>query len=329
MHNLGAQAPNPQAIQQAQAQCIKFCIQYASIALVYHDYILTLKLEIAFIWRSKFRFSTLLYILTRYSMIANILYLMAISKKLSNCDTWYRVIGVLSVLGRASVIFVFCARTYAIWNRSQLVLAGLGILGLGCILLDGLHIPGLKCQGSSTSQIQATLLSIMVCVLELAVALLTVYNAVKSPNIKFFRSSQSMGGFIIQQGVLYFCGAFIFTFSAMILNFVVKPDNFMVKLLNALTLPFSCLLTSRFILHLRAFLAKDAYDMVTLNMDESVISTLNFGMVEEFGVACVDPDDAADRHGNNDEAEMIHDEIIEEDRENNQAAVASGSGHTV
>ncbi|KAG6899985.1 hypothetical protein C0995_004560 [Termitomyces sp. Mi166 len=75
--------PMNQTIQQAEAHFLKFCIQYASIALIYYDYVLTLRTEVTYMWRSKFRISTLLYILTRYALVANILYLLAISSKLS------------------------------------------------------------------------------------------------------------------------------------------------------------------------------------------------------------------------------------------------------
>ncbi|KAG6886744.1 hypothetical protein C0995_005286 [Termitomyces sp. Mi166 len=73
-----------QTIQQAEAHFLKFCIQYASIALIYYDYVLTFRAEVTHIWRPpKFRIFTLLYILTRYALVANILYLLAISSKLS------------------------------------------------------------------------------------------------------------------------------------------------------------------------------------------------------------------------------------------------------
>jgi len=186
------------------------------------------------------------------------------------------------VLGRASVIAVFVTRTYAIWNRSRLVLVGLGALGVACIVLDALHVPGLKCKGSSSSQIRATLLSVMVCVVELAAAALTVYHAIKSPLARGPGSQQSFSKFVIRQGVLYFCGASIFTFTAMILNFVAKPDDVLIKLINALTLPFSCLLTSRFLLHLRSFMESRVLVSTIRGQTQSVVSSLNFGVVEEF-----------------------------------------------
>lgn len=52
-----------------------------------------------------YRLSTLLYILCRYALLANVLYLLAISDKLGpNCNTWYKFMGGVSVAGRAAVL---------------------------------------------------------------------------------------------------------------------------------------------------------------------------------------------------------------------------------
>ena len=55
-------------------------------ALLYYDYILTLPSEIKYIWRSKFRLSTVLYILCRYALVANVIYLLSISHHLGKGD---------------------------------------------------------------------------------------------------------------------------------------------------------------------------------------------------------------------------------------------------
>ena len=53
-------------------------------ALLYYDYALTFPDEIKYIWKDKFRLSTVLYICCRYAMVANVLYLLAISGKLTS-----------------------------------------------------------------------------------------------------------------------------------------------------------------------------------------------------------------------------------------------------
>ncbi|KAL0570700.1 hypothetical protein V5O48_011263 [Marasmius crinis-equi] len=70
------------AAQTASMHYLQFDIQWASIALLYYDYALTFTSEVEHIWRSKLRFSTVLYVLCRYALVANVLYLLAISKHL-------------------------------------------------------------------------------------------------------------------------------------------------------------------------------------------------------------------------------------------------------
>lgn len=52
-------------------------------ALIYYDYALTFGWEIKYVWGERFRPSTLFYLCTRYSLFANILFLVAIIDKTS------------------------------------------------------------------------------------------------------------------------------------------------------------------------------------------------------------------------------------------------------
>lgn len=54
----------------------------SSPALLWYDYILTLPLEIRYIWGRKFRVTTALYFFCRYALLDNVLYLLAVSNKL-------------------------------------------------------------------------------------------------------------------------------------------------------------------------------------------------------------------------------------------------------
>jgi hypothetical protein len=56
---------------------------HATSALIYYDYALTFGWEIRYIWGQRFRPSTLLYICTRYSLFANVLFLVSIIDKTS------------------------------------------------------------------------------------------------------------------------------------------------------------------------------------------------------------------------------------------------------
>ena len=63
-----------------------------SAALLYYDYILTFRSEFHYIWRGGIlKISTLLYALSRYAMIANVLYLLAFSSRLGDAARVRRV----------------------------------------------------------------------------------------------------------------------------------------------------------------------------------------------------------------------------------------------
>ncbi|KAF8826104.1 hypothetical protein HHX47_DHR6000741 [Lentinula edodes] len=125
---------------------------WASLAFLYYDYGLTFDEEVEHIWGMNFSSSTLLYILCRYAMLANLLYLLAHLNKLGlreapntmtitklgaiSCDTWYKIIAALAVLGRAAVIVTFTLRTYVVWAQSRIVLISLVMLGLATVLTD-------------------------------------------------------------------------------------------------------------------------------------------------------------------------------------------------
>ncbi|KIK60479.1 hypothetical protein GYMLUDRAFT_73924 [Collybiopsis luxurians FD-317 M1] len=223
---------------------LQFEIQYASIVLIWYDWILMLPMEVKYIWGAKIRISTIIYILSHYALLANVLYLLAISKVLKQrvsvnptCDVWYKIIGCSSVLGRAAIIFSFVARAYAVWGRRRVVFLYLASIGIICVGLDIAHLPGLKCVGSSTIPIANDLLSILMVIFEFSSAILVSVRCIQAFRERNRSQSDdsrtSFWDLTFQQGALE-CFA-----------------GFYQRLLNALTLPVSGLLTSRFILHLR------------------------------------------------------------------------------
>ncbi|KAE9406314.1 hypothetical protein BT96DRAFT_811154, partial [Gymnopus androsaceus JB14] len=217
------------------------------------DYALTFPTEVQYIWSSKFRWSTFLYVLCRYALLANVLYLLDIAGKLTeNCNTWYQFIGALSVLGRAAIIVVFTGRTWAVWGKNRIVLAYMSILGATCVALDITHVPGLRCTGGSSIPINFDLiandlLSILMVVFEFSSAILNTIRCVQAFKAHKQSFKEQKDGF---QYLLFEQGSSIvslFTTAAVILNF----SGFFQRLLNALTLPLSGLLTARLLLHIR------------------------------------------------------------------------------
>ncbi|KAA1472967.1 hypothetical protein DENSPDRAFT_748224, partial [Dentipellis sp. KUC8613] len=234
---------------------LQFDIQWSSIALLYYDYALTFPTEVEHIWKTGFRLSTVLYVFCRYALPANVLYLLAVANKLGDkvrpfCDVWYKFVGAISVVGRAAVITVFMMRTYAVCGRNRWVLYGLGAIGLTCVVLDCLHVPGLRCHGSSSIQMYVpsnTLLSILVCIFESTATALTIFRSVQALRVRAPGKARksSFSYLVLEQGTI----VSVFTVAAVILNF----GGFFQRLLNAFTLPVSGLLTARFLIHLRTW----------------------------------------------------------------------------
>ncbi|PBK99098.1 hypothetical protein ARMGADRAFT_919462, partial [Armillaria gallica] len=285
-------------------------------ALLYYDYALTFPTEVKYVWGSKFRLSTALYICCRYALIANVLYLLAIAKKLgarvlpffvvfpvhsshfrsfSNCDTWYKIIGALSVIGRAAVIVTFTGRTYAIFARSKIILIYLVAIGLACVILDIMHVPGLRCVVFSLANL---LLSILMVVFEYSSAILMTIRSIQAFRVGGPWKAQRRGFtyLIFEQGHLYHSDkssiVSLFTTAAVILN----SAGFFQRLLNALTLPLSGLLTARFLLRLRVW---EDQNSTVVSGNRGIASqqthTMEFralSVTDEFGE---DPVSTADR----------------------------------
>ncbi|KAJ3839422.1 hypothetical protein F5878DRAFT_120257 [Lentinula raphanica] len=221
----------------------------------------------------RFSSSTLLYILCRYAMLANLLYLLAHLDKIGlrwvfvshrdvarnqlnivSCDTWYKIIAVLGVLGRAAVIVVFTLRTYVVWAQSRCVLISLIMLGMATVITDAIFVPRQTCV--NTRGDSATF--------DIVRSLLTIVFETLSATLIFIRSLQAFrrGGsylnrysftyFLLQEGAMYFCVVSLFTVATFVLK-VSTQSTYLHDLLNAFTLPLSGLLTARFLLHLRAW----------------------------------------------------------------------------
>ncbi|KAJ7029006.1 hypothetical protein C8F04DRAFT_1117675 [Mycena alexandri] len=242
----------PETINAAATHFLQFRLQYSSIALIYYDFALTFPKEVKYIWNEKFRLSTALYIGCRYALIANVLYLLAISKKIgSGCDRWYKIVGALSILGRAAVIVAFGMRTYVVWGENKWILTYMSFIGLACVALDITHVPGMRCVGSSTVPIAPEMLSILMVIFEASAAFLTMTRCLIAFRTGGFKAQRHDLMFILfEQGMLYFFFVSIFTTAAVVLNYC-APAGFFQRLPNAFTLPLSCTLTSRFILSLR------------------------------------------------------------------------------
>ncbi|KAF8207939.1 hypothetical protein K438DRAFT_1575412 [Mycena galopus ATCC 62051] len=240
---------------------LQFRLQYSSLAFLYYDFALTFPKEVKYIWGQQFRLSTALYIGCRYALVANMLYLLAIADELGStvCNVWYKIIGALSVIGRAAVIAFFTMRTYAVYGKNAWVLAYMSVVGLACVALDITHVPGLRCVGSSSLPMYVAIpilstdapemLSILMVIFESSSAFLTAVRCVMAFRAgELANKRQSILFILFEQGIYLHDNFNIFKPNIISLR---DPPGFFQRLPNAFTLPLSCILTARFILFLR------------------------------------------------------------------------------
>ncbi|KAF8229909.1 hypothetical protein L208DRAFT_1363512 [Tricholoma matsutake] len=295
-------------------QMLQFYIQWASIALLYYDHALTFGMEVKYVWNARFRMSTFLYICCRYALVANIIYLLTISTKLgirifsSSCEAGYMISGSLSVLGRAAVIIIWTARTYAVFGRNRVILAFFAAIGLTCIILDVWHVPVLRCTGNAPYPVYR-LLGILMVVFEACSVILNTFRTIQTLRIGGPWKSQKQGliYLLLEHGAylanIRFSVVMGFTIAALVLNFV-SSGGFFQRLLNAFTLPISGMITARFLLHLRMW---EANNSLIASINPSRPIPLEFAanstergtrsLVDEFGEDPVQHAQQMHRHG--------------------------------
>ncbi|KAF9531491.1 hypothetical protein CPB83DRAFT_849117 [Crepidotus variabilis] len=234
------------AIKAASTTRLQYNVQFASLTLLYYDFSLTWTREVKYFWRRKPSLSTLLYFFCRYALVANVLYTLAISKKLTaiSCDAGYQICSTLSVFGRIGILAVWGARTYAIFDRNKIILALFTTLGLFVIILSAMHIPFVTCvpkKGTTPDLgIPPQLLAVMTTFYEVLAAVLTTVRSYRT--LRLLRSSRSqtksLTHIVMEQGLLYIGFVSVFSVGTIVLlNIQSIKGTFFERLLNALTIP--------------------------------------------------------------------------------------------
>ncbi|GLB44998.1 hypothetical protein LshimejAT787_1900760 [Lyophyllum shimeji] len=207
-------------ISSGDFHLVRFSIQWSSIALLYYDYTLTLGMEM---------------------------------------QSGYIVSSAISVVGRAAVIIVWAARTFAVCDKNRWIRVYLGTIGLMIFILDviGADRTVISLMHFSSPHSVGRLLTIMMCVFEISTVGLTTTRSIQSLNVDrpWWKQERSYTYIIFEQGVLYFCVVTGLTVTSLALNIAI-PGGFFQRLLDAYTFPLSGLMTARFFLHLRRWQAK-------------------------------------------------------------------------
>ncbi|KAJ3931118.1 MAG: hypothetical protein NXY57DRAFT_1081834 [Lentinula lateritia] len=250
------------------------------------------------------------------------------------CNTWYKIIGALSVLGRAAIICPVIllpqfhstrlrGSLYSFIHSSSICCLGTKTRGIrllgkrwnhmcrighstcpwltmrrsiqytdvsGCKLNYGILT---DLTASVTSEVSTDLLSILTVVFEFSSAVLIFVRCIQTfKDRRRSSNNESIKGFwdLTFQQVIVRCSRLmkilsfmsVFTTTSVILNFRASA-GFYQRLLNALTLPLSGLLTSRFILHLR----KCEHDLSDL--ERVAVDTVNSMVAGDILSSVIEP----------------------------------------
>lgn len=294
-----------------QVQFVQFCIQYSSIALIYYDYALTFKREVKYVWNRPFHILTVMFFFCRFSLLSNPIFLHGLKNKLG-CDTAYTIAACLGVLGRIGILAILGVRTCALYQYNRFIVGLFGLLGTLVAVAAILHVPNVSCTGTKVLnnpgvRVSTDLLSTSTVVFELLSTAFVVASCLR--NMKSIGSlklqKNSLLYLMLKEGLLYTGFVTAFTTTALILNYGAPLGSFFQRLLNALTMPISGIMTARFLLHVREWqgdsngdrlgndlnIESDDFDFpdhMVLNMDRSLPSvnvafTRSVSTIESFG----------------------------------------------
>ncbi|KAH6884658.1 hypothetical protein BKA70DRAFT_1339471 [Coprinopsis sp. MPI-PUGE-AT-0042] len=278
---------------------LEFTIQFCSISLLYFDYILSLKDEIQYVWHQRWRLTTLFYIFCRYSLISNVLYVLAISEDVHlevsqsyplPCSIGYIICGSLSILGHIGVISIWTLRTSAVYDGNRWVLGLLGSMGAVVVIL--LIVSGRHPQTNLVLGANLALLTSLE-VISFLLAAYRVWNTMKESRKESEGKVMTLNKVIFDQDSLSASAVVLLHTISLVVNFK-ERTGFLSRLLNGLKLPLTGALSARFMLRLRACDVRKRLNPDLSFIDRALPPLEQQSILEEFqsdiGVSAFDDD---------------------------------------
>ncbi|KAE9394488.1 hypothetical protein BT96DRAFT_998492 [Gymnopus androsaceus JB14] len=204
---------------------------YAKTTVLAYEILINLGREVDLVWSAKFRWSSLIYFMNRYPVVAFQIWELCYSTKIPQyvrffpCDAWYSFFWYASFLPtRAAITASFALRVYAIMDGNLMfpvVLSLLGIAVIGCDIWQGVQSSCTQfsdktctCRASTSSfkltfslrVATITTFMFLACFDILSTLLVTVRmfrNIIWSGGFKGL-GSQNVAAYILKSGVLYF-----------------------------------------------------------------------------------------------------------------------------
>ncbi|KAI0353955.1 hypothetical protein OH77DRAFT_1406126 [Trametes cingulata] len=268
---------------------VSFFFLCAATTLAFYEHLITIRLEVQQIWKRDVSGATLLFVMTRYIMLLNRIFVIVGMYPISDpsavcsCNTvlWLQAISSSALITVMSAIGAI--RVYALWGRDTRLLIVLMLAGMFPAFANlffrsassAYIIPTrfYSCQSAPTAMTAdayKTRIAFAVSIITRAVSIVSDGLVVALTWVKTYRVytltrrirfRADYSALILRDGAIYFMAIAVLNFLA-ILYIVTTGTN----LLNDLTVTLSAILMARFLLNLRDQRAR-IEDMSTFALD--------------------------------------------------------------
>ncbi|PFH48047.1 hypothetical protein AMATHDRAFT_6172 [Amanita thiersii Skay4041] len=238
-------------------------VDTAAMALLYFDYLLTLHMEVAYVWKSKWTLIKILFLILRYMPMATLSMVLLVDGHNSDAETCAivtRVYAVFVTLETGMGEIILTMRTWAIWGRDHRIGLGLSIFFI-CKTMIGLIILSTWLKtlhygvffttfGSSCALISSSKILyvdwLLLVIFESVVCMLLAIQAFSA-----FRAGgvSHLARVVYRDGLMYYL-YLMMTFLLTLISIIVFPFD-LVRLLSGPAHVIHVVLTARVILHAR------------------------------------------------------------------------------
>ncbi|KAF5335475.1 hypothetical protein D9611_012176 [Ephemerocybe angulata] len=238
---------DPKLARKVKFARADFYIQIASLALLYYDYLLTLPLEVKYVWSKEVQLGEISY-------------------PGLTCENVTITAGALSIFGHVGILAVWGLRTHAMCDRNKIISSILALIA-AAVIASLIAKEGLaRCTDNATSTKLGLATAVLVFFFEImafVVAAVRAWTAIREDTKFWDNPRKSLHYIVFSQGLLYLSAVLTITIITAVCNLQVW-DGF-ARPLNSLKLPLSTLLTARFLLHLRKWHAVSKSNSSSIN----------------------------------------------------------------
>ncbi|KAG2014256.1 hypothetical protein CC2G_011091 [Coprinopsis cinerea AmutBmut pab1-1] len=258
------------------------------MVLLVYDYLLTFDLEIEFVWKSRWNAVKVLFLLTRYLPFLELLplinYVFMDGEWWYQCETTYRAIGWMQVIGVICAEVLLSIRIWAVWDRSRRVgifltlfaLVSFGLLmGLANIYFQSVRyfkLPqphGHHCLSIRVGN-NLYIVSLWVIILIYDTVLISLLVVRGIPCLRAALNCFRLQNAVFRYGLIYYFYLFVLTVMNVVIMLLLPFEY--INILATIERTMYSILACRAILHIRKqhYLALQDMDLATYSITDSL-----------------------------------------------------------